>query len=306
MLTLEDKLDHLPARKRREIACVVQTIFEMFENAQKGKLSEKAKAGKILKVILYGSHARGNWVEDRGTGYMSDYDLLVVVNYQNFAEEENDVWMDVGERFSRDYVITKGLKAPVSVIAHSLGTVNDQLARGLPFFVDIARDGIMLYEASGHLLTEPGPMTHEDRHAAAQRYFDDWFSGADISLEMAAFQLERIGNNDKWKNEAAFTLYQATERAYHCILLVFTLYTPKLHDVEKLRDRAEGFERRLVEAWPRNTKFSRRCFQRLRRAYVEARYSRHYEITREELDWLVQRVHVLQGIVETVCRERLG
>ena len=30
-------------------------------------------------VVLFGSHARGDWVEDPETGYRSDYDLLVVV-----------------------------------------------------------------------------------------------------------------------------------------------------------------------------------------------------------------------------------
>jgi hypothetical protein len=50
LLTLDDKLDHLPGRKRREIAYVVQVIFQMFEEAQKGKLSDKARAGRILKL----------------------------------------------------------------------------------------------------------------------------------------------------------------------------------------------------------------------------------------------------------------
>lgn len=30
--------------------------------------------------MLFGSYARGGWVEDRKSGYRSDYDLLVVVN----------------------------------------------------------------------------------------------------------------------------------------------------------------------------------------------------------------------------------
>ena len=30
-------------------------------------------------MILFASHARGDWVEDAETGYKSDYDFLVVV-----------------------------------------------------------------------------------------------------------------------------------------------------------------------------------------------------------------------------------
>ena len=301
LLTLDDKLDHLPGRKRREIAYVVQVIFQMFEEAQKGKLSDKARAGRILKLVLYGSHARGNWVEDRGTGYMSDYDLLAVVNYDAFAEEENDVWMDIDDRLIRDELVTKRLKAPVSIIAHSLADVNDRLACGLPFFIDIIRDGITLYEAPGHPLGAPGPLTPEAAREQAQKYFDKWFSSANSFLASSAFFMERGSDN-----EAAFVLHQATERLYHCVLLVLTLYSPKLHNIRKLRDMAEGSEPRLIEAWPRNTKFSRRCYELLRRAYVEARYSPHYEISSDELKWLVGRVEVLAGLIKLVCEERLA
>ena len=301
MLTLDDKLDHLPGRKRREIAYVVQVIFQMFEEAQKGKLSDKARAGRILKVILYGSHARGGWVEDRSTGYISDYDMLVVVNHDAFAEEENDVWMDVDDRLIRDHLVTKRLKAPVSVVAHSLSDVNDKMASGLPFFVDIARDGLMLYEATGYPLAESGPLTPEDRHAAAQGYFDQWFSNAEKFEKGANFYL---GENDL--KHSAFLAHQTVESLYHCVLLVYTLYSPKLHNINKLRDIAEGIEPRLIEAWPRNTKFSRRCYERLRRAYVDARYSAQYEITREELGWIIERMRVLRDIVMAVCRERLA
>jgi hypothetical protein len=58
---------------------------------------------------------------------------------------------------------------------------------------------------------------------------------------------------------------------------------------------------RLVEAWPRGTKFERRCFELLRCAYVDARYSPHYKISAEELAWLGERVTVLQGLVKRAC-----
>ena len=41
--------------------------------------------------------------------------------------------------------------------------------------------------------------------------------------------------------------------------------------------------RELIEAWPRADKFSRRCFELLRLAYVNARYSPEYKLTDEEI-----------------------
>ena len=50
---------------------------------------------------------------------------------------------------------------------------------------------------------------------------------------------------------------------------------------------------------PRNDRITRRCFELLKRAYVEARYSKHYKITEEELAGCVER---LIEVVEGVCR----
>jgi predicted nucleotidyltransferase/HEPN domain-containing protein len=299
ILILPDQLDHLPARKRRELSHVVQIIFEEFEDAQKTKLSEKARAGRILKLILFGSYARGDWVEDRDSGYRSDYDLLAIVNINSFAEE-NDVWLKIDEHLTQAFAITQHLQTPAKVIVHSLPDVNDKLARGLPFFVDIARDGILLYETPGHPLTEPKPLTPEAERQEAQRHFDQWFPSAADFVAGAEFYRDR-GNSSL----EAFSLHQATERLYHCVLLVLTLYSPKSHRLSMLRTHAERIDPRLIEAWPRDTKFATRCFTRLDRAYVDARYSAHYEITKEELDWLVEHIKQLQDIVTKICAERL-
>ena len=76
---MKTALDHLPASKRRQLGHVVRVLFEEFEIATR-LATQDWKAGRILKVILYGSHARGDWVDDPVGRYTSDYDILVVVN----------------------------------------------------------------------------------------------------------------------------------------------------------------------------------------------------------------------------------
>lgn len=83
------------------------------------------------------------------------------------------------------------------------------------------------------------------------------------------------------------------------------LYSPKSHRLSVLRSHAERLAPQLIDIWPRDTRFAKRCFTRLDRAYVGARYSHAYEITGEELAWLVERVKVLQATVATICAERL-
>ncbi|MBB4841320.1 putative nucleotidyltransferase/HEPN domain-containing protein [Sphingomonas kyeonggiensis] len=296
---MKTDLDHLPERKRRELEQVVKILFEEFEDALAGRNAPHRKAGRILKVILFGSYARGDWVEDPVGGYFSDFDLLVVVNHDELADVA-EYWTAAEDHLVREYVTTKRLKTQVGFIVHSLTDVNRQLKHGRYFFTDIVRDGIALYEAPDHPFAQPEPLSEAAAVEEARGYFDKWFPSAEGFLDTS-----RYATGKGRLNEAAFLLHQATERFYHCLLLVRTLYSPKSHKLNFLRDLCEELEPRVIAAWPRDTKFAQRCFELLRRAYVDARYSPHYKITAEELAWLIERVTILQDLVRTACDERL-
>ena len=299
-MTLPERLAHLPDRKRRELERAAQILFDELDESLKTKLSEKGRRGRILKLILFGSYARGDWVEDRKSGYSSDYDLLVVVNYGSFAEQY-EAWEKAAERFLQELTITRRLSTPVNFIVHTLTDFNDQLAHGRPFFVDIARDGIMLYELPGYPLAAPKTLAPEEARAEAQQHFDHWFPNAARRFELAQEAMRR-----GYDKEAAFDLHQTVERLYHCVLTVLTLYSPKSHRLSVLRSHAERIAPQLIAVWPRDSRFAKRCFTRLDRAYVGARYSPAYEITGEELAWLVDRVKALQEAVAAICAERLA
>jgi uncharacterized protein len=299
-MTLPERLAHLPDKKRRELERAAQILFEEFEESLKTKLSAKAKRGRILKLILFGSYARGDWVEDRKSGYRSDYDLLVVVNYDSFAESY-EAWEKAADRFLQELTITRRLSTPVNFIVHAYGDLNDQLAHGRPFFADIARDGIVLYELPGYPLAEPKPLAPEMAKEEARLHFERWFPAA-VEFQAGALFYRDRGNLPL----AAFSLHQATERLYHCVLLVLTQYSQKSHRLTFLRSQAERIAPRLIAAWPRDTRFAKRSFTRLDRAYVDARYSPAYEIAGEELIWLADRVKALQDAVAAICAEHLA
>ena len=296
---LPDALDHLPDSKRRELEHVVKVLFDSFEGATQTKLSEKRKSGRILKLILFGSYARGDWVEDHLSGYRSDYDLLVVVNTQEFTDLQ-EYWSEADDRFTREYTLTHELKTPVSFIVHSLADVNDQLARGRPFFSDIVKDGVMLYEAEGHPLVKAKALTGLEIQKEASGYFLQYFDSADAFYASAKFLTER-GN----LKEAAFNFHQTAERLYHCVLLTLSLYSPKSHRLTFLRSQAEGLDQTLRTVWPENDRFARRCFAKLQRAYVEARYSAEYQIDLAELTWLKERIETLKGVVKAICEAKV-
>jgi predicted nucleotidyltransferase/HEPN domain-containing protein len=297
---VKTSLDHLPEAKRRELERVVEILFAEFEDALKGKNAPHRKQGRILKVILFGSYARGDWVDDPVGGYTSDYDLLVVVNHEELTETL-EYWAKADDHLVREYSVAHRLTAPANFIVHSLSDVNKRLKKGRPFFVDIVRDGIALYEAPDHPFEHPEPLSPAEALKEAEEHFGEWFETA------AQFLVNGQENAQRgWGKIAAFNLHQATERLYHCVLLVLTLYSPKSHKLNFLRSQAERLAPTLIEAWPRDTRFAQRSFELLRRAYVDARYSPHYKITPEELQWLSERILALEGLVREVCEARLA
>ncbi len=299
---MRTSLDHLPPAKQRELERVVQILFEEFGDAIAIATSDWKKQARILKVILYGSYARGGWIDEPHTakGYQSDFDLLVIVNKDKLTDRV-EFWATAEDRLNRELAITKTLRTPVNFIVHTLQEVNDGLAHGRYFFMDVARDGIALYESDDTKLHQPKPKTPKQALAMAREYFEQWYPSAGEFYDDFRSNMQR-GRNAK----AAFELHQSTERLYHCVLLVCTFYTPHVHNLGFLRTQAERIDPRLVDAWPRDSRVDRARFEKLKEAYVKARYSKHYRISEDELAWLGERVEALGQAVQVICEERIA
>jgi len=297
---MKTRLNQLPAGKRQELEFVVEVLREGFAEAITHRTMPRFKNGRILKIILFGSYARGDWVEDPVGRYFSDYDLLVVVNHEDLTDLA-EFWDKTEKRLLKELASGVKLRTQPSLVVHSLDDVNEKLKLGRYFFMDILRDGIQLYAEPGHPFVNPQPLSTLDALTETKAYFEDWFSSA------AAFQRgAKFFEQDGRPKEAAFALHQSAEKLYHCVLLVMTLYSPKTHRMNRLRDLAEELDARLIGIWPGSNKFERRGYDLLRRAYVEARYSARYKITSEELAWLDERITLLQGLVREICEERIA
>ncbi|NNH64792.1 MULTISPECIES: nucleotidyltransferase and HEPN domain-containing protein [Rhizobium] len=302
-LLMKSSLEHMPLRKQRELGRVLEIVHEEFEDALKEGVAEFKKRGRILKIILFGSYAKGGWVDEPFTmkGYRSDFDLLIIVNNRKLCEFAG-YWHKAADRLIHE----ASIETPVSFIVHSRREVNTYLKEGQYFFSDIRKEGIVLYELDDEPLAEPEPLSKEDRLRLAKEHFEQRFSEASAFLATAQFQLsksERTG--DAWSNLSAFSLHQALEQAYSCVLLTLTNYGPPSHNIKFLRSLAEEQDRRLAEAFPRDQHKERAWFNTLNEAYVKARYSKYFEISEEALGWLAERTALLLRLVKTVCKGHL-
>ena len=297
---MRSDIDHLPPVQQSELDRVKQTLMSEFAEAIARANQPWKKNGRILKIILFGSYARTDWVDEPENGYQSDFDLLVIVSHPDLTDIA-DYWYVAEDKILHDSTIAR----PVNIIVHTLDEVNQALSRGEYFWTDIARDGIVLYDLPGNALATPKALTAADAYEMAGAYLSKQLPAVDRWLKLADVSQAEGKADAEWARNAAFNLHQATETAYACFLLVRTLYFPRSHNIKFLRSLAEDSEPRLIEAWPRATRIDRRRFELLKRAYVEARYSASYEIGNDDLDALSEAVRSLRDIVETVSRERL-
>ena len=283
---MKNSLDHLPAAKQDELAQVVQTL--------------RASIDDLEMAILFGSYARGDYKEkkdlkeDRWSGHVSDYDILVVTGEQATAENT-----ELSHQVA-DQCLALGLSATVRLILHDIQDVNIQLAEDQYFFGDIKKEGCWLYNSGRFTLAGPRELTPLEKQRIAQDHFDYWFENGQSFFKNYEFS---FGQGDY--RISAFHLHQAAEAAYKTILLVFTNYSPDEHYLSLLERRAAKHHAPLSEVFPKDTSHELHCFEQLDLAYIGARYQPRWRITKEELEHLGPCVRRLLDVTEEICLNKI-
>ncbi len=253
-------------------------------------------------IILFGSYARGDFVdydfhydhkEDHFTSYESDFDIMVIVRSEKIADDVK-IWYKVENQIRRN------IRTPLTLIAEAIEHVNEKLSVGRYFYADIKKEGILLYDSKHFQLARAKKLTPEMKKVLAEEDFNLWFPKAKDFFRGYEFYC----SIKSW-NLAAFLLHQTTESLFAAVSLVLTSYKPKTHDLEKLTKRMEKIDPDFAKIFPRQEGEEKRLFELLRKAYVEARYSKHYKITKPELEYLAERVKKLRRLAMRKSREKI-
>ncbi len=256
-------------------------------------------------IILFGSYAKGNYVEHRYTGkdgilyeYISDYDFLVVTKKNNIKEYELD-----------DLVMsrTHQFKPPINLQVHEIEYINQGLEFGQYFFADIIKEGILLYDTNDVHFVSPRILSSQELKEISKQYFQTWYNSATNFLGFSTDAFVKLKSENKPLNDIAFLLHQAAEKFYYTTLLVFTGYKPKTHNLLKLRKQAKQLSEELFLIFPIETnKFEKNLFDLLKRGYIDARYKDDYSITEDEVVKLLERITQMKNIIERISLEKIN
>ncbi|MBT1712383.1 HEPN domain-containing protein [Fulvivirgaceae bacterium PWU5] len=282
---MKTSLLHLPLEKQNEILAITEIIKDVVNPE---------------KIILFGSYAKGGYKEHEYTTsdgtryeYISDYDFLVVTQEVSpkVADQESTI-LDRVDRY----------RPPVNLEIHSIDHINEGLSWGQYFFADIVQEGVLIYDSGSTSFVEPKVLTIEEEKEKAQRYYSIWFPRAQGFLKTAKFNL-----SEQDFKLGAFMLHQASECLYSTILLVFTGYKPKTHNLKKLRNKTKlySLETFLIFKTEADAE-EKHLFDLLKRGYIEARYDHRYSITKDELESLLRKVEELCKAVEIASKEKVA
>ena len=83
---MKSEIDHLPDQQQRELARIRDILLEEFDTATTRATQPHKRNGKALCIVLFGSYAREDWVDEPANGYQSDFDLLVVVSHEDLTD----------------------------------------------------------------------------------------------------------------------------------------------------------------------------------------------------------------------------
>ncbi len=260
------------------------------------------KATHIEKIILFGSGARGERVSDKYIEdgityeYESDIDLCVIVATAKLSND-TALWADVRGQ------LRAALPSNISVnlIVETSLNVKRLLSEGNYFYLDVFRDGKALYDTGTFVYEQPAAMHIAMRKDLAKREYDFWLSKAEDFLRDYNHNI-----SDKSYNNAAFHLSQAVESLYFTVLLTFTGYKPKSHNLEKIEELVASFLPDIKSIFPRKTAYDIKLFDLLSRAYIDARYKKDYEVSLDELTLLYRLTLSLRDFVIKACNDKLS
>jgi HEPN domain-containing protein/predicted nucleotidyltransferase len=267
-------LNHLPHKIRKAIILIRDLIIEKYHPEM---------------LILFGSYAdRIAWHRH------SDIDMLIV------AETDDRPLLELKiQQYILDNVPKKTVARVFSPIVETPERLNEQLAIGQYFFKEIVEKGKILYDTGRFSLAEMRLLTNKEYKELVTKDFIYWREEAEGFFKGHYFYI-----SDENFRLAAFNLHQTCESCFKMIELIFTRYASKTHDLNMLLDICLPHLPELKNIFPKDTEFKEQAYSRLRHAYLGARYDQKYEIEKDELDYLGERVKLFLELAIKRCRER--
>jgi HEPN domain-containing protein len=251
---------------------------------------------KIAFIILFGPFACGDVTAN------SNYNFLILTKDKKYANRNkaNRLRKRISDAINNK---TKDKTHRFHLTIEPVDYANSWTNPKRYFFADIKRDGILLYDSGEfELLRLPElEINSEARIKSATINYCHLLDKANDFMKYFQFGID----NGNLKG-VAFNLHQAAETLFNCTILVFNGYEPRTHDLLELNKLCSANSNQFLNIFLNNNAEEKRAFDLLRKAYLKARYDEQYEINKNQLEYLAERVRILMEIVISNCEQRIN
>lgn len=281
---MKRSIKRLPRRTQEELAVLQEVIL--------------SNLSKVRMMILFGSYARGEQViwdesyDERGvlTTYQSDLDILVICDTADPAKAELHVRSVVIPKYDNLMQGRLHPTPPQIVVENTVG-INRAIRRKHYFFYEIIKDGILFYDDGTFQLGKPGKLPFREIKQYAEEEYEGCFDMGESFLKSG----QTAYKNGDFKY-GSFELHQACERYFKAYLLVYSANRPKSHKLDVLEALAKNRSRVFASVFPKNTPEDKESFDKLCRAYIEARYNRLFAVSKGQYGYMLARTGVLREV----------
>lgn len=290
---MKRSIKRLPKRTQEELAVLQELILSYFVN--------------VRMIILYGSYARGSYViwdetyDERGitTYYQSDLDILVICDTGDAVKAEMHADRVLVPKYD-ELMRRRRHPAPPSIIVETPAAINRALRRKHYFFYEIMKDGILLYDDGTFKIGKSEKLPYREIKEYAEEEYAECFTMADCF-----FKSGRTAYEEGHYKYGSFLLHQACERFYKSFTLVYDGTRPKTHELKLLGRKVRSRSREFANVFPTNTPEEKAAFDKLCRAYIEARYNRLFTVDKEQYEYMLARTEVLREVTVRECVARM-
>ena len=161
--------------------------------------------------------------------------------------------------------------------------------------------GFEVYDDGTFQIGKPEKLPYREIKQYAEEEYAGCFDMAESFLRSG--QTANKSNDLKY---GSFELHQACERYYKAYMLVYGGTRPKSHKLEVLGPMAKSRSRGFANVFPVNTPEDREAFDKLCRAYIEARYNRLFTVSEEQYEYMLARTEALREVTIRECAARIA
>jgi hypothetical protein len=202
---------------------------------------------KLIMVWLYGSYARGDYINSRNvypdglvTEYHSDLDILLVMNQAGRNKKQKEKQRhNLRIRFTEE----TDIKTKLHILFVEMEVFDKALEEGNYFYEDVLKEGRLLFDRGHPLLPQIGEHDPQRRRRKSEAWFVKFYPVVVGFKRMVEFNYQI--SDDRL---TMLSLHQMSEHLFHVLDLVFTNYKMRSHDLNELLGECGAFLPELVPA----------------------------------------------------------